>query len=93
MINLIGQVINVFHLDAGTNKKGESYDARDKIQLLGEFPLPSGETKKELLDLTVDNIADYDGLIGKIVTIPVGVISSNRAVIFFVRKGAKPVVH
>lgn len=93
MINLTGQVINVFHMDAGTNKKGESYDARDKIQLLGELALPNGETKKELVDLTVDNVAHYDGLIGKTVSVPVGAIALGRTVTFFVRKGAKPTIH
>lgn len=93
MLNLTGQVINVFHMDAGTNKKGESYDARDKIQLLGELALPNGETKKELIDLTVDNVVQYDDLIGKTISLPVGAISSGRSVTYYVRKGSKPVVH
>lgn len=93
MLNLTGQVINVFHMDAGTNKKGEDYDARDKIQLLGELELPNGETKKELIDLTVENVLQYDGLIGKTISLPVGVISSSRSVTYYVRKGSKPVIH
>lgn len=92
MLNLTGQVINVFHMDAGTNKKGEDYDARDKIQLLGELELPNGETKKELIDLTVENVLQYDGLIGKTISLPVGVISSGRSVTFYVRKGSKPAI-
>lgn len=93
MLNLTGQVINVFHMDAGINKKGEGYDARDKIQLLGELELPNGETKKELIDLTVENVHQYDGLIGKTISLPVGAISSGRSVTFYVRKGSKPVIH
>lgn len=93
MISLTGQVINVFHMDAGTNKKGETYDARDKIQLLGELALPNGETKKELIDLTVENVAQYDSLIGKTISLPVGAISTGRSTTFFVRKGAKPTVY
>ena len=92
MLNLTGQVINVFHVDGGTNKKGEGYDARDKIQLLGELELPNGETKKELIDLTVDNVLQYEGLIGKTISLPVGVISSGRSVTFYVRKGSKPAI-
>ena len=92
MIKLEGQVINVFHVDAGTNKKGETYDARDKIQLLGELELPNGETKKELIDLTVADISPYLGLVGKVISIPVGAISSGRSTTFYVRKGAKPSV-
>lgn len=90
MLNLTGQVINVFHMPAGTNKKGETYEARDKIQLLGELEMPNGETKKELIDLTVDDVLQYDALIGKTISLPVGAIASGRTVTFYVRKGAKP---
>jgi hypothetical protein len=92
MIKLEGEVINVFHMDAGKNKKGEEYDARDKIQLLGELELPNGETKKELIDLTVSDIDQYVGLVGKTISIAAGAMSAGRAVIFYVRKGAKPTV-
>lgn len=92
MLNLTGQVINVFHVDAGTNKKGETYEARDKIQLLGELELPNGETKKELIDLTVADSSPYLGLVGKSISLPVGAISSGRSTTFYVRKGAKPTV-
>ena len=92
MIKLEGQVINVFHMDAGKNKKGEEYDARDKIQLLGELELPNGETKKELIDLTVSDIDQYVGLVGKTISIAAGAMSAGRSVIFYVRKGAKPTV-
>lgn len=34
MINLQGTVINVF-TQQGTNKKGETFEDRDKIQILG----------------------------------------------------------
>lgn len=93
MLNLTGQVINVFNVAGGVNKKGENYDARDKIQLLGELELPNGETKKELIDLTVENALQYDGLVGKVISLPVGVISSGRSVTFYVRKGSKPTIH
>ena len=46
MLNLTGTVINVFTQQGGTNKKGESFDDRDKIQLLGALDLPNGESKR-----------------------------------------------
>ena len=34
MIKLEGTLINTFRVDGGTNKKGEEYEARDKVQFL-----------------------------------------------------------
>ncbi|WP_447398526.1 hypothetical protein ACVP8M_18605 (plasmid) [Acinetobacter baumannii] len=34
MIKLEGVVINTFKIEAGKNKKGEEYEAADKVQLL-----------------------------------------------------------
>ena len=40
MFALSGQVLNVFVQAGGVSKKtGEEYEARDKVQLLGEMPL------------------------------------------------------
>ena len=49
MLNLTGTVINVFTQQGGTNKKGESFEDRDKVQLLGALDLPNGEIKMSLL--------------------------------------------
>ena len=53
MLNLTGTVINVFTQQGGTNKKGESFEDRDKVQLLGALDLPNGEIKNELITLTL----------------------------------------
>ena len=42
-------------------KTGEAFADRDKIQLLGEFELPNGDKKNELIDLTVENGKEYEG--------------------------------
>ena len=41
-------------------KTGEAFADRDKIQLLGEFELPNGDKKNELIDLTVENGKEYE---------------------------------
>jgi len=53
VIKLEGTVINTFHLEGGKNKKGEEYEASDKVQLLGSLELPNGQIKNELIDLKV----------------------------------------
>ena len=37
MIKLEGVVLNVFTQQGGQNKKGESFDDRDKVQILGSY--------------------------------------------------------
>ena len=47
MIKLEGKLINVFTQEGGTNKKGESFDERDKIQVMGvrlNFPMGTLDT-------------------------------------------------
>ena len=78
MLNLTGTVINVFTQQGGTNKKGESFDDRDKIQLLGALDLPNGGIKNELVTLTVENYRDFKDLLNQKISIPVGVNGSQR---------------
>ncbi len=59
MIKLEGVVINTFKIEAGKNKKGEEYEAADKVQLLGSLELPNGQIKNELIDLKVDEFIFY----------------------------------
>ena len=92
MIKLEGTVINTFRVDGGVNKKGEEYDARDKVQLLGSLELPNGEIKHELLDLTVEDSRIYDDFKNKVISISCGAMAIGRNVIFYVRKGAVPVL-
>ena len=36
MLQMTGQIVNTFTQDGGQNKDGEQYEARHKVQLLGE---------------------------------------------------------
>jgi len=69
MINLQGTVINVFTQQGGTNKKGETFEDRDKVQILGALDLPNGEVKNELVTLSVENYRDFKDLINKKISI------------------------
>ena len=92
MIKLEGTVINTFRVDGGTEQKGEEYEARDKVQLLGSLELPNGQVKNELIDLTVEDSRIYDTFKNQLISISCGAMSVGRNVIFYVRKGAKPVL-
>ena len=57
MIKLEGTVLNVFFTQqGGTNKKGEAFEDRDKVQILGAMELPNGDVKNELFTLSVKTI-------------------------------------
>lgn len=90
MIKLEGTVLNVFTQQGGTNKKGETFEDRDKVQILATLDLPNGEVKNELVTLSVENYRDFKDLINKKISIAVGAMSMGRNVIFYVAKGAQP---
>ena len=92
MINLQGTLINAFRMEGGKGKDGKEYEARDKVQILGSLELPNGEVKHELVDLTVDDSSIYQPLKNKLISISCGAMSVGRNVVFYVRKGAKPVL-
>jgi hypothetical protein len=46
--------------------------------LLGEFELPNGDKKNELIDLTVENGKEYERLKNKRVSIPCGALASGK---------------
>ena len=90
MIKLEGTVLNVFTQQGGQNKKGESFEDRDKVQILGALSLPNGEVKNELITLSVENSRDFYDFLNKKISIAVGAMASGRNVIFYVAKGATP---
>lgn len=90
MLNLTGTVINVFTQQGGTNKKGETFEDRDKVQLLGALDLPNGGIKNELVTLSVENYRDFSEFLNKKISIAVGAMAVGRSVVFYVAKGAKP---
>jgi hypothetical protein len=93
MIKLEGIVLNVFTQQGGKDKKtGDQFADRDKVQILGAMDLPNGDVKNELFTLSVENHRDFSDFLNQKISIPVGAMASGRNVIFYVAKGAKPVL-
>jgi hypothetical protein len=90
MLNLTGRLINVFKQQGGKNKQGETFEDRDKIQILGSLELPNGEIKNELVTLSVANSNLFVDLLNREITVPVGCMAMGKSVIYYVTKGAKP---
>ena len=91
MLQIAGKVINLFTLEGGTDKEGKEFAERHKVQLMGNVALPNGESKYDLMDLSVLDLADWKGLQGKDIAISIGAFSPAKGnIIYFVSKGAKP---
>lgn len=88
MLSLTGNLINVFQMPQGENKKtGETYGGQDKIQIMAENVLQNGDTRIDLVDLTVEDAKPYASLKGKAVRVPVGVFVAAGAIRYFIPKG------
>lgn len=91
MLQITGKVVNLYTNEAGTNKDGDAYDARHKVQLLGVFDLPNGDVKNDLVDLTVEDLKDWQSFNGKEVIVDIGAFSPQKGnIIYFIKKGSKP---
>ena len=91
MLQITGKVINVFTQDGGKNKDGEEFAERHKVQLMGEVALPNGDVKMDLMDLTIQDVSDWDGLQGEEISIDVGAFAPSKGnIIYFVSKGSLP---
>ena len=91
MFTVSGQVVNIFKTPQGTNREGESYGGDYKVQILGEIPLPNGETRHEMIDLKVQDTEIYKPYLGKRLTVPVGSLAlAKNKIVHFIPKGAQP---
>ena len=74
MLKLKAVLINTYKSSDYTDREsGVTTKGRNKIQVLIDKPLKSGDTKKELLDLSVpeDKFSKYLGMEGKQVEVEV----------------------
>ncbi len=90
MLSITGQVLHVFEKPA-VKRGDDTIDAKPQVQLLGEFFLPNGESRFDLVTLSTDAPADFEQFKGKTVSVPVGAFSPSKgSVIYFIPKGSKP---
>jgi hypothetical protein len=90
MFQLSGTVVNVYVAPKGVNKKsGEEYGGNDKVQIMGQIPLPDGQFKMELVDLSTDQGESLRKMEGKTVSCPVAFYVSRSAVGCYIPKGHK----
>lgn len=91
MLTITGRLLHVFEKPA-TKRGDEEIAPKPQIQVLGEYPLPNGEYRHELITLTCDNPRKYNELLDKTISVPVGVFAPGKnQIIHFIPKGSEPV--
>jgi len=95
MFSITGQVVNTFEAPgrAADEKKGvEAQDAKPKVQILGEMPVPGGQKRVELVTLTCEDQRVYESLRGRTISVPLGIFAPAKGqIIYFIPKGSTPV--
>lgn len=94
MFTVTGQVLKTFiqpgQLDKETGEVGKS---SAKVQIMGEMPVrgETGESRLDLITLTIESKKTYDELKGKRVRVPLGFFSPQKGnIVYFIPKGAVP---
>lgn len=92
MFQVSGVVLHLFDAPGRIDKDtGEVDDDKSKVQLLGEIPQRNGQCKFDVITLTCHNPADFDGLKGKRVVVPLGMFSPSKGnIIYYIPQGSKP---
>jgi len=90
MLQMTGQLLNVFRTVQGVNKEGKEFGGKEKIQILGSETLQNGETQNKLVDLSCNDVSAFDRYLGQMISFPVGVLASGKQVIFYIPRGAVP---
>ena len=63
-----------------------------RCKFLVRWELPNGEIKHELVDLTVEDSRLFEPFKNQVISISCGAMAIGRNVVFYVRKGAKPIL-
>lgn len=91
MLQMTGMVVNLFTKEGGTDKEGKPFEPSHKVQILGEVDLLNGTVQNELVDLKVENLADWQPFRGKRVAVDVGIYApAKNSIVYFIKKGTKP---
>ena len=94
MLTLNGMLLNAFMGNMYTDKEtGEVTPATLKVQMMCDVPQKSGDTKKELVTMSVkdETLTDlYHSLMGKNIRVGVGVIAQGRNLNFWILPGVRP---
>lgn len=92
MFTVTGQVLKTFIKEGQTDKEtGEVGKPSIKVQIMGEMPVLGGDSRFEMIDLTIEDQKAYDALRTKRIRVPLGFFAPQKGnIVYFIPKGSKP---
>lgn len=90
MFTVTGQVLKTFIQPGIADKTtGQVGNSSTKVQIMGEMPVQGGESRLDLITLTVEDKKTYDELKGKKIRVPLGFFAPQKGnIVYFIPKGA-----
>lgn len=94
MFTVTGQVLKTFVQPGQANREtGEIGKDSVKVQIMGEMPVPGGDSRLDLITLTVEDQKSYESLKGKRVRVPLGFFAPAKGnIVYYIPKGSAPEV-
>jgi hypothetical protein len=93
MLTLNGIVQNVLDVPPRTDKEtGEIYPAKSQIQIMAENVLQNGQKRLDLVTLTTEYPEAFRKLLGRSVSVPVGVFASGKVTYYALKHQEPPKV-
>ena len=92
MFTVMGKVVHVFDQPGRLDKEtGEITPDTVRLQMMGEMPVPNGETRLDLITVKIENKEAYEKLKGKEIRLPVGAFAPAKGqIIYFLPRGSQP---
>ena len=92
MFTVTGQVLKTFIQPGRIDKEtGETSESSIKVQIMGEMPVQGGDSRLDLITLTVENQKTYTELQGKKIRVPLGFFAPQKGnIVYFIPKGSQP---
>lgn len=93
MFQVTGKVVHIYDAPEVVNKEtGEiTRESRPKVQLIGDIPLPNGQSRYDMVSLTVDSKDEWEALRNQHVAVPLGMFApSKNNIVYFIPKGCHP---
>lgn len=92
MFTVTGEVLKTFVQPGMVDKEtGEVGEPSIKVQIMGEMPVQNGDSRLDLITLTVEKQKTYDDLQGKKIRLPLGFFAPSKGnIVYYVPKGSKP---
>lgn len=92
MFTVTGQVMKTFIQPGMLNKEtGEVGKPAIKLQIMGEMPVQGGDSRFEMINLTIEHEKTYSDLKGKKIRVPLGFFAPQKGnIVYFIPKGSIP---